>query len=322
MKRFFILSVLLELYFSSMGQKIHTLLEGNEPDSSFYHISKISDNEFWVAGKNGVFSVIDSSGNLTRFNLPLNGVNILKIISTKQYVYLASDNAAIFRYHKLSKELVKKEFMEFSGRCFYDLIALENGELIVCGGKTGIAKGEKLIPKGFIGSVDFEKGKIDVIWKSWRKFAWSLYEREPNKLQAATFNGKNSKIIQTSDFVGWKTNSRVKGLIHEIRNLNNRELYCGSKNIKYRKHGVFGSYSEKNKQITLENYGCLWSMDSHENEILAVTQSGDLIRLYTNNQGFSSIKLKNGFAMYDIEKISAGKYLVVGQGKSAFIVDF
>jgi len=41
---------------NAFGQKIQTILDGNKSDSSFYHLTKISDNEFWLGGKFGIIS--------------------------------------------------------------------------------------------------------------------------------------------------------------------------------------------------------------------------------------------------------------------------
>ena len=54
MKQQIQLIILLLFYSNIFGQNIQVVSQGIESDSSFYHIEKINENEFWVAGECGI----------------------------------------------------------------------------------------------------------------------------------------------------------------------------------------------------------------------------------------------------------------------------
>ncbi|HBF87129.1 MAG TPA: hypothetical protein DDX39_00695 [Bacteroidales bacterium] len=307
---------------NAFGQKIQTILDGNKSDSSFYHLTKISDNEFWLGGKFGIISKIDSLGKITSLNLPTEGLNILKIERLENYIFIATDNAVIFRYNIETKEFIRKKFEDFENRCFYDMIVLKNGNLLLCGGTSGIAVAEKKIPHGFIATVDKNLTEINIVWKCWRKFVWSAFESENGDVFATTFNRYNSKILKSSNLNNWKSEHKVKGLVHEISKFGSNILYCGTKNIHYNETGILGILGVGiEASDILEKAGCLWSSQDSENEILAVSQSGELIRFIKNSTIINRISIKPNFALYDIEQISKSKYMIIGQGKCIFITE-
>ena len=92
-------SVLIIILWTNVyGQKIQILSQGYHTDSSFYSVQKINENEYWVAGENGILKKIDSLGNMSRLNLPVEKIDILKIIMTNNYVFLTTANSIIYRY--------------------------------------------------------------------------------------------------------------------------------------------------------------------------------------------------------------------------------
>ena len=310
---------LLLFYSTAFGQKIHTIFQGIESDSSFYHIEKINKNEFWAGGEYGILKKIDSLGNVSTQNFPNEGLNILKILKKENYVFIITDNAVIYRYDILNKMFKKKIFLNFKNKCFYDLIALQNGDLMVCGGTSGITKGEKKIPNGFIAILDSDLKEISTVWKSRRKFVWSLLELENGNILASTFNGLNTKIIKTENYIDWEKNTRIKGLVHEIALLTNTIWYSGSRNIHYKENGIIKMKGQK--QLLPNKAGCLWSMDVVNGKIISVTANGKLIILDKKTSEIKQID-NSPFVFYDIEKISESKILVVGHGKSICIIDF
>ncbi len=102
------LVILLLFYSNIFGQKIHVITQGIESDSSFYHIEKINENEFWAAGEYGILKKIDSLGNVSSQSFPNEGLNILKIIKKENYIFLITDNALIYRYDILNKIFINK----------------------------------------------------------------------------------------------------------------------------------------------------------------------------------------------------------------------
>lgn len=298
------------------------LAQGIDSDSSFYHLEKINTNEFWAGGEYGILKKIDSLGNMSSLDFPNEGLDILKIKKIQNNIFILTSNAVIYKYNIENNTFYKKEFQTFKNKCFYDLLVLNNGKLLVCGGTTGIAKAEKKIPNGFIATVDEDLNEINVVWKSKRKFVWSLVALENQNILASTFNGLNTQIIKSENLKSWKKEINIKGLVHEIALFNNQIWYCGAKNIHFTGDGIIGQASKSQKQKLLLKTGCLWSLDTLDGKIIAVTQSGELLKIDKTNNESETIKIPKTFAVYDIEKISESKLLVIGHGKTAYIVDF
>jgi len=314
------LVILLFFYSNIFGQKIHVVSQGIESDSSFYHIEKINENEFWAAGEHGILKKIDSLGNVSSQSFPNEGLNILKIIKKENYVFIVTDNALIYRYDILNKLFIKKTFPNFKNKCFYDIIALQNGKLMVCGGTSGISKNEKKIPNGFIATLDQDLKEISIVWSSYRKFVWSLLELENGNVLASTFNGLNSKIIKSENFIYWNKVTKIKGLVHEIALLDNHIWYSGARNFHYNKDGILGIIDQK--ELLLNKTGCLWSMDVINGKIISVAANCKLMLFDKNKSEIEQIKNPFPYPFYDIEKISESKIIIVGHGKSIYIIDF
>ncbi len=320
MKHQFQLVILLLFATNIFGQKIHVISQGIESDSSFYHIEKINENEFWAAGEYGILKKIDSLGNVSSQSFPNEGLNVLKIIKKENYIFIITDNAIIYRYDILNKIFIKKTFPNFKNKCFYDMIALQNGKLMVCGGTSGISKGEKKIPNGFIAILDYDLEEITIIWRNYRKFVWSLLELENGNILASTFNGLNTRIILTENYIDWKKDTKIKGLVHEIRFFDNNIWYVGARNIHFKESGIIGIKDQK--QLLLNKTGCLWSMELIKGKIIGVTANCNLTIFDKNKSEIEQIKNISPYAFYDIEKISESKIIIVGHGMSIYIIDF
>lgn len=310
---------LMALSFSASGQKIQMIHQGVDSDSSFYNVEKINDNEFWAGGEYGILKKIDTLGNISSINLPNEGIDILKIIKVKKYVFITTADAVIYRYDISKKTFIKREFPKFKNKCFYDIIKLKNGKLLLCGGSTGIAIAKKKIPNGFIATIDEDLNNIVVVWKKKMKFVWSLLESENGGVLAVTFNGLNTELIKSDDLILWKKRTRIKGLVHEITSIDDNLWYCGAKNIQYKKDGIIGSGDSERKR--LKNTGCLWSISEADSGIIAVTQSGELLRIDKVNNDIEYIKTPKTSTLYGFKLISKYKILVVGRGNTLFIVD-
>ena len=122
---------------------------------------------------------------------------------------------------------------------------LQDGNVLVCGGASGIAKGRKVVPKGFIATLNQDLNNIRVVWKCYRKFVWSLLENKNQKSLGFTFNGLNTRVIQSDNLVKWKNQLKIKGLVHNTILVDNQIWYCGAKNINYIKKGIVGKQQIK-----------------------------------------------------------------------------
>ena len=62
--------------------------------------------------------------------------------------------------------------------------------------------------------------------------------------------------------------------------------------------------------------------ESINSKILFVTQSGELFKIDKNTYEFERINIQKSFTFYDLIKISESKMLIVGHGKTAYIIEF
>ena len=299
-------------------QNIQTLQLGQDNDSSYYHLTKIGPNEFWAGGEYGILSVFDTLGNMRSISLPLEGAAILKMEKKENYVFIATDDCSIIKYNLTDQRFIKRKFSGFRNKCFYDMIFTSDNKIILCGGSTGISKAQKKLPRGFIGVTNFDLDQPKIVWKSYRKFVWSIKETANNELLAATFNGVNTKILRSAKDLKWSKYKKIKGLVHEINLINNQTVYCGTGGIHFNKDGFIQKENEKKQVFT--NEGCFWSMENVNQLPYLVTQKGKIVM---GQQGGTSqqCKLPTHFPIYDLEQVSENKFMVVGHGKSAFIFE-
>lgn len=303
------------------SQHVEMIQKSAVTDSSYYHICKIDSNEFWIGGEYGILKKIDSLGNISSIDFPNEGLHILKIEKLGNYVFLATSNAVIYRYDIKQKVFIKKEFKSLRDKCFYDLIGLQNGSLVVCGGATALGRGEKRIPRGFIATVDIDLKEIKVVWKNMFRFVWTLFETENQEVLAATFNGLSTKILESIDQQDWKKRNDVRGMIHELASFDGEIWYGGSKNFCINNHGLYGESCKSDGREVLRDTGCLWSLDQIGDKIISVTQLGELLFIDKLTKEVERLEIMKGRTLYDVEKISDSKILIVGKGKTVFIAD-
>lgn len=317
-----ILVVFLGLIFSFClhGQIINIVIPGNGADSSYYHLEKINDNEYWAGGKHGVLSRIDTLGNVTPINYPSSGLRILKIEKKGNYVYLATNDAVIYRYDIKQDSFIRREFPDFKNQCFYDLIVMDDGTVVVCGGNKAIVESKKRFPKGFIAVLDEDLTTIDVVWKSFRKFVWALVADKYGKVYATTFNGLNSKILSSTNYQDWKKHTKIRGLVYELAFFDNILCYSGARNFNINQNGILGRQGEK--QTVLKKKGFQWSMAQLEGNLMSISSRGAIYISDKQTKEIREVKMPSSHALYDLKEISTNKYLIVGKGKCVYLVDF
>ncbi len=314
----YILLLLLPLMASA--QTIKVLSPGIGSDSSYYHLTKIGDNEYWTGGKQGVLKKIDTLGNISPIHFENRGERILKIEKIGHYVFLATSDATIYRYDLKSKTFYSRYFSEFKDKCFYDLIALDDGQLVVCGGNKAIVQSQKRFPKGIIAIVDQDLTEMKLVWKSYRKFVWSLLQMDNGDVLAAVFNGHNSKILKSKNLTDWKRYIKVRGLVYELALLNGKLCYAGARNFNINQNGILGE--EGKKQVILKKKGFQWALNSLDGDMMTVSSHGSIFLTENNEAVVSEVKMPSGHSLYDIEEISPRKYLIVGKGQAMYLVDF
>ena len=96
-------------YTKLFGQSVNVVLRGSKSDSSFYHLAKIKNNEFWAGGKYGILRSIDTLGNVSGIPFPNEGHDILKIERVKNHVFILTSNSVVFKY-----DIEKDTFIKIS----------------------------------------------------------------------------------------------------------------------------------------------------------------------------------------------------------------
>jgi len=301
--RLLILFALLLSSALSISQKVTTIHHRQGLDSSYYHILKVHDNEFWLGGKHGILNKIDSLGNLQKIPYPNHGLRILKMIKTADYIFLSTDNAVIYRYDLATEAFEFKKFSDFDNRAFYDMIATPEGKILLVGGSTAIVESKKKFPRGFIAIMDQDMNDIEVVWNSFRKFVWSVTKSPSGELVAASFNGLNTKLISSTDAGRtWSKTHKIKGLVHEVTYNQDALWYCGARSFYFFdyfwKNGILGEVGRK--KYKLEDKACQWSMDFIADQLITVSTKGKVVFTDRKTGSVESIRLPRARALYDI----------------------
>jgi len=301
--------------YNAFSQEFKIIQKSIYSDSSYYDICKINENECWIGGENGVLKSIDNNGNIK--NIPYEGKkeSILKIVKANNYIYLAADNGTIYIYNIENKQFIKKKFSGKLSKCsFYDLIILDDGSIIACGGNSKIAKGEKSIPNGFIIRFDYQcNNKPEFLWANKKCFVFSLTKSDKKgEIFASAYNGVKSIVLKSNNNgAKWDIYLKLNALIHEISFIDSNFWYCGSKNHDFTKNGVIGNV---NNEHILKDMGCIWNLLNMNNKIYAFSKSGNILFFdkATNNINTSINPLNR--PLYQSVIYLPNKAYIVGSG--------
>ena len=300
------------------AQQIELLNAGIDVDSSYYDIYKVADNDIWIGGEYGVLKHLRADGSIENIEIPNNGANILKFLQLGNYMYISADRGTIYKYNLSNKTCTKTEFKGYDHRCFYDLAYDNNGNLIVCGGSSGIGRGKKRVPNGFIATIDTSLTEAPVVvWKNALKFVWSLAAHPDGGMSAAVFNGFRSQIYHADlAQLEWNARAKVKGLIHALQVIDGRMAYSGCRSIQYHKTGIWGFENDQASYRQIKGAGIICNLLELNNSIYGFSSQGLVYELNTNE--FCPVYQTNdGFALYEALPEGDDKILLVGHGKSA-----
>jgi hypothetical protein len=309
------------IFYHAYSQKLEFISSSNTSDSSFYDICKLTENEFWIGGEHGILKTIDSSANINSIIYNNQGNGIYKMLKAGNYLYIAADNGTLYKFN-LNNRKLEKVFTsnKYKNRCFYDLILLKNGKLLVCGGKSEILKAKLTLPLGFVLEVDTSfNGKTQILWKSKFNFVWSLAQND-EKIYASVFNGKYSKIlIAEKPREKFKKKYKIKALVHKIILQQDTLWLLGSENIHFRDDGIIGKlYNDSVNITTISGKGCVWSMLFLDDLKLAFTNNGTI--LYKKSGNWIPYNLNPQRTIYATKQISKNSILMVGNGKTVVLL--
>ena len=300
------------------AQIIEEMNVGNDLDSSYYDVYQMANGDIWLGGEFGVLKTMQSDGTLKSISYPNNGSNILKFLRIGDFLYISADHGTLYKYNLLTSKCSKTEFPNFKNRCFYDLTYDNAGKLIVCGGSSGIGRGKKRIPMGFIASIDTSlKTEPEIIWKNTRKFVWALSQESTHGFAAAIFNGTHSSIYHFSDANRNKFSKglKVKGLIHALTKIDDRLIYSGCKSIQYHKKGIWGFEDDQSSYRTIEKAGIICNVIKLNSKLYGFTQQGSLLEL-SHDSNKIVYQTPNSSAFYEALTMNKQTLLIAGHGKS------
>lgn len=322
--KIFLSLLMLVISVPGYAQVIHTIQSGDHPDSSYYDIARIDANEFWVGGENGILTCLDSLGNISHMQLPVRGRDILKIVPSGQYVYLAADQGTIFRYNRLRDKWIYADFSDqgFGKLTFYDLVVTESGKLVLSGGHNRIAQGQVAIPRGFVATIDEELlGAPQIVWSHALMFPFALeYDELEDEVYVAAFNGVNSQLFSSID--GAETFQRrntIPGLVHDLLWHQNEMWYAGAKGVRYTKTGLAGKVD--GTPMEMEGEGCIWSLLPMGDKMYSLAYNGAIVAA---NEEFDSYDFKirpSTTSLYEAAAISSTKAYIVGHGRTILMIE-
>ncbi len=308
--------------FSVSGQTtlIKNLTPGYAQDSSFYDVAKINDNEYWIGGEFGILYKTDTLGNLNSILKDKIDASILKIQHANNYVFIATDKSQIVKYDLQNHEYVIKSFPQLENKCIYDLIVCKDGTLMICGGKTDISKSKLRVPRGFIATLDTSLTNFEFSWTCYRKFVWSLIQLDNGDILASCFDGLTSSILVSDTPKAWKRKDRVFGLVHEFYKVDNEVWYSGTQTFNVSKNGIYGKVFDNKGPLHTFKEGSVWALTIINGTLIGVTQTGEIFEVDTQT-GLARLKsFKSEESIYDCIQVGKNKMIIVGHGKSAYIV--
>ncbi len=307
------------------AQPIEALQTGLVRDSSYYDIAQVGPDEFWAAGENGVLKRIDSQGNIEHISWPYPPVNLLKIVANERYVYLGADQGSVFRYDKTDGTFIRSYYSQkFQKRCFYDMLLMEDGTLLLAGGNEKIAKAGKTLPQGFIARADPNLNFDPVlVWSNPLQFVWSLLEPQPGSQEylATVYGGLQSTIFSSVNAgATWQRKTHIPVLIHDLRWDAGEVIYAGSKNFIFSRNGVIGTLNG-NRQVLAEE-GCIWTTLTLGEKQLAFAYNGSVLVYEKGSQTRQKTLRPTASSLYEAVAISPEQVLVVGHGRQMYLLDF
>lgn len=300
---------------SAQAQLAYQLERAAHEDSSYYDVFRLSNGKIWMGGEYGILKQL-SENQVEKIEFPNNGSNILKITQVGDIVFIAADHGTLYRYDLLTKTAVKKECKGFENLCFYDILPDADGNLLLCGGSSGIGKGKVRIPRGFIAKINQDfSSEPQVLWSNKFQFVWSLVQDQQGQIATAIYNGVNTNIctIQPSGELVQK--AKVKGLVHSLNLVQNQLMYCGTSSFRYKRNGTWGIVGDANSHQVIKNAGFISGLVAYNNQIVGYSQQGQVYDLRPNAPSIL-LETPSG-AVYEAVADNDG-IIFVGHGKSCF----
>lgn len=327
-KAFYILFLILFIHFSVYAQHIRHFNTEQMPYTSFYDIYPLNNNQFILAGKNGIISVCDAEGNINLLKETNNTANLLKSIRINDsLVMIIGDKGSIYTYNFIESSWNENNLKHFENKALYNICTDNSGSIYINGGHSKIACGKAAIPHGFIiKSVDGGKN-WKKIYSRFSKMVWDIkFNPNDNKHYAIVYSPLGSKLICSSNNgKTWKTvlKSENKDLFHSLLITNDGKILIGGGS--YTKNGGKGAIYEinGNKYIKHTTTYFVWDIESSpEIDIVSCSKGWIVYRIKSNNNSnWQEMHSTANYNLYEVEKISDTSFLLGGSRKTLIRFD-
>lgn len=315
------------LYVIAFAQKPNVVEISNAHsvcDSSYYEALVFNNQHVWFLGKHGVITQLKDN-QISSINYPSNGSNILSAAQIDKHHYiLTGDKGTIFFYDAINNKWTNLVLTKYKTSSLYSVWVINDKEIIICGGKSKIARSEKAIPNGFI--IRSEDGG-----KNWKRvyhsvfnMAWRINTNPTShQLFVNLYHPNKSMLISSSDYgKTWKkTKIKSKGIIHDFFISEQHTLMVGGPNIKQRKQ----AYAEFNKvPLILPDIGFIWDVNCANNTLVLACGKSYLAYKNLNEKEWKTIKLNEteNRNIYKTVYVGNNTHYAYGSGKKIYKITF
>jgi hypothetical protein len=138
------------------------------------------------------------------------------------------------------------------------------------------------------------------------------------------FNGFSSQIYRwdMQESSAWQAGHKVKGLIHALQPIDGKLAYSGCRSIRYHRTGIWGFESDYSSYRRIAGAGIICNLLKINGHIYGFSSQGIVYRLPANDVEQRLFNTHDGFALYEALPAGNDGILLVGHGKSAFLLRF
>ncbi len=309
------------------AQHIELMHAGSKSDdSSYYDICRTQDGQFFVGGKFGVLKCIQKDGTLTDVDFPRGNQSILRIQEFYNgALILAADAGHIYR--KTNHQWSVLQIPQYKKSCFYDITIMDSTTAIVCGGKSEIAVGNRVIPFGFALLTTDGGDTWKPVYQKWNRMVWRvLHDKKNNITYMLTYSPFGSRVLESSNQgTSWaKSSMRGNVLWHDMElNAEQQFVFCGGKsgNLK-RKEGIIeyhNKHTDLKQQHLSPNAGMIWDYRANDSFEVATGSKGMLhFKENSPQQTWKTIQVQPPVNLYEISFIDGNSAFIVGSNKTLY----
>jgi photosystem II stability/assembly factor-like uncharacterized protein len=317
------------VFYTMHAQHLELIHSGTQADdSSYYDIYRAQDGYFMLGGKFGVLKTLHEDGTIHDVEYPRGGESILRIQEFyKGSFILAADAGIVYRMQNNQWSTIALE--KYKRFCFYDVTIIDSSTALMCGGKSEIAYGKRVIPYGFVLRTEDGGATWKRVYRKWNRMVWKvLYDRNDRKSYMLTYSPFGSRVMESGDAGRtWKRSAiRSSSLWHDMEiNSDHQLVFCGGKSgnlkrkeghIVYKDTPVTGKCKVSTRVL---DSGMIWDYHATDNFEIA---SGSRGTLFVKEKGLQAewkrIEVKPAVNLYEISFIDTHSAYIVGSNKTLY----